>query len=148
MKLSSKQFYFIAGALFVVTVAAIAGGGPDEASELSAVAAPASNVQEAKSEISQGTLERVRAELRKDPKVVDFHLDPAAAVTLQVAVRDDGTRRHGLAEYYCLALSEWGFDISDTVVRIVDASKVEASGGDFRSISLGTVQCRDQQRWD
>lgn len=93
-------------------------------------------------------LEAARAELRKEPKVRDFILDPANGVMLQVAVDDDGTRRYGLAGYFCLKLRQWDVYRDNVAVRIVDAAKVDASGGDFRSISLGTISCRDERRWD
>jgi len=93
-------------------------------------------------------LEEARAAIAKEPAVVDFILDPNNGVALQVAVRDDGTRRYGYAEHLCLLLADYDFDMQRTVVRVVDAAKVASSNGDFRSISLGTVQCWDQGRWD
>ncbi|WIA56575.1 hypothetical protein N6H05_01755 [Sphingobium sp. WTD-1] len=93
-------------------------------------------------------IERARAALKRDPKVVDFLLDPANAVMLQVAVRSNGSREYGLAETYCMDLKDWGFDKNEAAVRIVDAARVQASNGDFRSISLGTVRCRDTTRLD
>lgn len=101
-----------------------------------------------KAGVSEAKLQAARAQLRSDRKVRDFVLDPAQAVLLQVAVDDDGTRRYGLAESYCLDLKDWGLMSDDAAVRIVDAAKVEESQGDFRSISLGTVRCRDGARWD
>lgn len=98
--------------------------------------------------IDQAVIDHAKSELRKEPQVVDFVLAPENAVMLQVAVKDDGSRQYGLAEYFCLKLKEWKLDTGHAVVRIVDASKVAASNGDFRSISLGTVQCWDQERWD
>lgn len=93
-------------------------------------------------------LEAAKLEIAKEPKVRDFVLDPDNAVMLQIAVDDDGTRRYGLAGYFCQRLREWQLYDDKSVVRIVDAAKVELSQGDFRSISLGTVRCKDESRWD
>ena len=89
-----------------------------------------------------------RKEIAAEPKVKDFILDPSNTVVLQVAVTNDGSRRYGLAEYFCGRLHDWHLYNDKAAVRIVDASKVEQSGGDFRSISLGTVSCKDASRWD
>ena len=98
--------------------------------------------------VGPSPIERARDALQRDPRVVEFLLDPAKAVMLQVAVKSDGSRAYGLAETYCMELKDWGLDEDDAVVRIVDASKLGASAGNFRSISLGTVQCRDGRRLD
>lgn len=95
-----------------------------------------------------GRVADAKVAIAKEQQVVDFVLDPRNAVTLQVAVKDDGSRRHGYAQYLCMLLSDYGFDMSVTAVRVVDAAKVAASNGDFRSISLGTVSCRDGSRLD
>lgn len=89
-----------------------------------------------------------RKEMAEEPQVKDFVLDPSSAVMLQVAVQNDGSRRYGLAEYFCGRLRDWNLYSDKAAVRVVDASKVEQSGGDFRSISLGTVNCKDGSRWD
>jgi hypothetical protein len=86
--------------------------------------------------------------LEGEPKVVDFLLDPELAVPLQVAVKDDGTRRYGLAGYFCLKMTEWGIDTGHNAVRIVDAARLSEADGDFQSISLGTISCGTEQRWD
>ena len=97
---------------------------------------------------SAATLEKARAALKSEGRIRDFILDPKNAVILQAAVDDDGTRRYGYAEYLCMVLSDAGLDTNKAVVRIVDAAQIEKSGGNFRSISLGTVQCWDLQRRD
>ncbi|MGE4321755.1 MAG: hypothetical protein AB7E60_01845 [Sphingobium sp.] len=93
-------------------------------------------------------IERAKAKIAGEPRVRDLVLDPAAAVMLHVAVDNSGGREYGYAEYLCLELSDLGFDKSKAVVRVIDAARIEQSQGDFRSISLGTVQCADQARWD
>lgn len=98
--------------------------------------------------VNDDALAKARALLEKEGQIRDFVLDPANAVILQAAVDDDGSRRYGYAEYLCIVLGEAGISLDRAVVRIVDAGRVQQSQGDFRSISLGTVQCKDQQRWD
>jgi hypothetical protein len=116
--------------------------------------APVTNVAETEAPVekaplySAATLEQARAALQSEKAIRDFVLDPDNAVILQAAVDDDGTRRYGYAEYLCMVLSEAGVAGDETAVRIVDAAKVEASRGDFRSISLGSVKCSDQSRLD
>ena len=98
--------------------------------------------------VGPSPIERARDALQRDPKVVEFLLDPTKPVMLHVAIKSDGSRAYGLAETYCMELQEWGLEKHDAVVRIVDAAKLGASAGNFRSISLGTVQCRDGKRLD
>ena len=93
-------------------------------------------------------VEDAKLAIAKEKQVLDFVLEPTNAVALQVAVRDDGSARHGYAEYLCLILADYDFDMTDTSVRVVDAAKVASSNGDFRSISLGAVQCKDGSHLD
>ena len=117
------------------------GASPPSEANFSAVAPSAEGGK-------QPNIEAARKAIAREKQVLDFILEPQNAVTLQVAVRDDGTRRYGYAQYLCLLLSDHGFDMEDTAVRVVDAAKLAASNGDFRSISLGTVQCRDGSKLD
>jgi len=87
------------------------------------------------------------AALRSEPKIVDIHFDPAAAVEWNIGVHTDGSRRYGFAEYVCLVLDAKHARDERTDVRIVDIDRV-AAGDDFRTASLGTVRCSDTMRLD
>lgn len=132
-----------------LTLLTAACGSP-QAADLPPVAQTETNViAPAEQPVASDELLAVaRKELVAEPKVKDFVLNPSSAVMLQVAVENDGSRRYGLAEYFCARLHDWHLYNDKAAVRIVDASKVEQSGGDFRSISLGTVSCKDASRWD
>ena len=136
-------------ALLCLTLLTAACGSPQAADLPAATDAEADVITPAEKPVaSDQQLATARKEIAAEPKVKDFVLDPSSAVMLQVAVTDDGSRRYGLAEYFCGRLHDWHLYNDKAVVRIVDASKVDQSGGDFRSISLGTVNCRDASRWD
>lgn len=151
---NSFQSFLGCGGIAIIAfiLLAVVGGSMRQRAEDNTSEASASQNEAApdqgQDDIDPAKLEMARAELRKEPKVRDFILNPANGVMLQVAVDDDGTRRYGLAGYFCLKLREWGVYRDNSAVRIVDAARVEASGGDFRSISLGTISCRDERRWD
>jgi len=123
------------------------GGAPQAPTQLSQHMDMAAG-QPTAPRFSSEALDVVRSEIAKEPKVQDFILDPANAVELQVAVRDDGSRRYGLASYFCEKLKSWQVSDDDMDVRIVDAAKVDQAGGDFRAISLGTIHCGDGTRLD
>jgi len=79
--------------------------------------------------------------IRAEPKVVDMHYDPHAIFGWTVAVYDDGTDRHGYAEYLCQVLAEKGIDLSTANVRIIDASMLRRRDLTFQEMSLGAVFC-------
>lgn len=89
-----------------------------------------------------------RDEMSKESVVVDYLYEPANAVQLTVAVKDDGTKRYGLAGYFCQKLRQAALYGEDSVVRIIDADRLIETNGDFRAISLGTVSCKDATRRD
>ncbi|WP_303763440.1 hypothetical protein [Sphingobium yanoikuyae] len=139
--------------VFLIATAALASCGeapqPANNSASSAIISDVPGYQPpANIAVAPSPIERARAALKRDPKVLDFLLEPTNAVMLQVAIKSNGSREYGLAETYCMDLKDWGFNKDEAVVRIVDAARVQASNGDFRSISLGTVQCRDTTRLD
>lgn len=136
-------------AFLCLTLLTVACGSPQAADLPQATQAETNVIAPAElSAASDELLTVARKEIAAEPKVIDFVLDPSNAVMLQVAVKNDGSRRYGLAEYFCGRLRDWHLYNNKAAVRIVDASKVEQSGGDFRSISLGTVSCKDASRWD
>jgi hypothetical protein len=93
-------------------------------------------------------VERMKAQLREEPKIRDLTYDAAAAVQWQIGVADDGSQRHGLAEYVCMELADAGLVDPTTNVRIVDIAKLAGSKGDFREASLGRVTCATGVRSD
>lgn len=97
---------------------------------------------------TEAAIEVAKNGISAEPKVVDFVLDPSREVELTVAAWDDGSRRHGYAGYYCLKLREWGVYDERMDVRIVDAARLAASNGDWRSISLGGIRCADESYFD
>ena len=84
----------------------------------------------------------------KEPKVVDVNYRADQPVQWTVAVRSDGSPRHGYAGYICLMLREHGAYTEQTAVRITDIEAQRIHGEDFRSASLGAVRCRDEGRLD
>lgn len=98
--------------------------------------------------IADDKVERMKAQFRKEPKIRDLTYDPAAAVQWQIGVDDDGSPRHGFADYVCLELADAGLVKPTTNVRIVDIAKLAQSNGDFRVASLGRVTCATGERSD
>lgn len=81
------------------------------------------------------------AAIQSEPSVIDAFYDPDLVVPWTIGVADDGTPRHGLAEYFCMVIAdsipyEQGYS-----VRIVDHQEIMSNGGDFRAASLGHVEC-------
>lgn len=88
-------------------------------------------------------IEAMKAQLLDEPKIVDLLYDPSArAVTWQVGVFNDGSRRTGYAAYICQLLRDERLVDPTTNVRIVDIAKVSA-GANFRDASLGHIRCAD-----
>lgn len=79
--------------------------------------------------------------IRDESNVIDVLYDPNLAVDWTVAVRNDGSRRTGLADYFCIVLSDHHAVAPTTNVRIVDHAALMANGGDFRAASLAHVDC-------
>jgi hypothetical protein len=116
-------------------------------------------------------IEKAKTALRAEPKVVDLAYDESLEVEWNVAVRNDGSPRHGYAGYLCLVLDDFGVVDDKTKVRIVGAAKVRIVGaakvrivgaakvrivgaakvtelGDaFRYYEMGTVHCRSGDRF-
>lgn len=103
-------------------------------------------IAEAQPEMSRPALdpavvEKATAALAAEPKVVDLVYDPTLQVQWNIAVEDDGTRRDGLADYFCLVLSEQGAVVKGTAVRIVDAARRAEFKDAYREYALATVDC-------
>lgn len=86
-------------------------------------------------------IEKAKAALAAEPKIVDLVYDPSLQVQWNIAVEDDGTRRDGLADYFCLVLSEQGAVAKGTAVRIVDAARREELKDAYGEYALATVDC-------
>lgn len=127
-------------ALIILAGLRLAGG--DEANQREQPAP----IVEAQPEPSQPALdpivvEKAKAALAAEPKVVDLIYEPTLQVQWNIAVVDDGTRRDGLADYFCLVLSEQGAVVSGTAVRIVDAARRAELKDAYRDYALATVDC-------
>lgn len=96
---------------------------------------------------SASVVASVMAAMRKEPKIVDFIFDPELGVSLQVAVLNDGTGQFGYARYLCMTLRDLGASDDNMAVRVVDAARLDEAGGDFRSISLAAVWCKDGSKF-
>jgi hypothetical protein len=94
------------------------------------------------------SIEKARALIKAEPKVIDFIYEPLNAVEWAVAVKDDGTRRHGYAGYICMLLRDAGAYDDEVEVRIVDAAKIAEFKDAYRSYSLGTVRCQSGEHFD
>ena len=92
-----------------------------------------------------GDVAAAKAALLSESTVVDLLYQPSAPVEWQLGVRDDGTARHGFAQYACDVLKEHGVVTDRTIVRIVDIDKMK-QGARPREASLGSVGCSDYRR--
>lgn len=135
----------LAGAL---CLSACGGQGQPQAAATIQVTLPAQPTPVRSVSVDQVAIEQVKAQLRKEPKIRDLVYDPDGAVQWQIGVEDDGTPRHGFADYVCMALAEAGLVAPTTNVRIVDVARLARSNGDFRDASLGRVTCATGQRSD
>jgi hypothetical protein len=77
--------------------------------------------------------------------VIEVLHDEGLTVQWVIGVKDDGSKRYGLAESVCMELRDRGLQHPSTWVRIVDRSELMSNGGDFRAASLGTVACEKGQ---
>ena len=93
-------------------------------------------------------IQKAEATLRAEPKVADLVYDESLAVEWNIAVKDDGTPRHGLAGYFCLVLDELGAVDDETEVRIVDIAQVQTKRDAYRDYQLGTVNCRSGEHFE
>lgn len=80
-------------------------------------------------------------ELESWDAVIEVMHDESLAVQWTIGVRNDGSKRYGLAESVCMELSDRGLQHNRTRVRVVDRQAVMSNGGDFRAASLGDVRC-------
>lgn len=94
---------------------------------------------------SPAAIDKAKAALAAESKVVDLVYDPSLAVQWNIAVADDGTRRDGLADYFCLILGENEALTPGTKVRIVDAAKRSKFNDAYRDYELGAVDCATHQ---
>jgi hypothetical protein len=77
--------------------------------------------------------------------IIEVMHDENLTVQWTIGVKDDGSKRHGLAESVCMELRDRGLQHPSTWVRIVDRRELMSNGGDFRAASLGTVACEKGQ---
>lgn len=132
-----------AGAALAGLLVCAACSPPAATADAPAAAPTRSSVAEQpnKPRFDQVKIDGMKKQLLAEPQIGDvLHQDGADLVDWTVAVHDDGTSRVGYATYVCLVLSDGGLVDRHTDVRIVDIAKAERSG-DFRSASLGHVDC-------
>lgn len=104
--------------------------------------APEPEVAAAAPRFDPALIQRAKMAILADHRVTDVLFDDGPlSYTWQIGVFDDGTRRDGLAEAFCLDLSDIGAVDDFTRVRIVDFAAVSQNGGDFRAAELGTAEC-------
>lgn len=131
----------------VYTVAMIAVLAGCDAATTPAPAPEATQVSEAPA-ISQpdaANVEAFNAAIKTEPKVIDFVYDPAAVFQWTIGVKDDGSPRHGYAEYLCSRLSEFDLSRDGMKIRIVDFGKFMEPDGNGRDASLGSVDCQTSE---
>lgn len=87
-------------------------------------------------------------ELESWDAIIEVMHDESLAVQWTIGVRNDGSKRYGLAESVCIELSDRGLQHDRTWVRVVDRQAVISNGGDFRAASLGGVRCSTGDRID
>jgi hypothetical protein len=73
--------------------------------------------------------------------ILEVMHDETASVQWTIGVKNDGSKRYGLAESVCMELDDRGLMHDRTWVRVVDRQAVMSNGGDFRAASLGGVRC-------
>lgn len=100
---------------------------------------------EAAPALAPAAIQRAKDALAAEPKVLDLAYDPSLEVQWNIAVADDGTRRDGLASYFCMVLGDNGALTDSTKVRIVDAAKADEMKDAYRDYSLATVDCKSGQ---
>jgi len=81
------------------------------------------------------------AELQSWDAIIEVMHDESLAVQWTIGVKNDGSKRYGLAESVCGELIDRGLAHDTTWVRVVDRQAVLSNGGDFRAASLGSVKC-------
>lgn len=123
----------------IFLLVAACGAGPEKLPDASNPASSADGSAVAAEPIDPSAAAAMAA-IRAEPKVRDLVYEPTGAVEWQVGVVDDGTPRHGFAEYLCIVIREAGAMTERTSVRVVDISAV-SKGESFRAASLGRVEC-------
>ncbi len=129
-------------ALALVMLAGLRFAGGDEPAPIEEPATIAETQPELpRPALDPSVVEKATAALVAEPKVVDLVYDPALEVQWNIAVQDDGTRRDGLADYFCMVLGEHGAVVKGTAVRIVDAARRAELKDAYREYALATVDC-------
>lgn len=93
-------------------------------------------------------VEAAESSFMQEPNVAAVFYDPSNTVEWHIAVKDDGSKRYGLAGYFCLKLREMGVYDDNVDVRVIDAARISEFQDAYREYSLGGVQCTDEaQIW-
>lgn len=94
-------------------------------------------------EIKADDIEKAKLLLKSEPSIIDFEYDASNTVNWTVAVKNDGSKRYGFADYICQILPKNDLGLNDNSVRIVDEAKRVEFGDDYRRYNLGAVRCSD-----
>lgn len=101
----------------------------------------------------QATLNYIKTE--NSEVILDAVYNAGGVYNWVVSVRTDGTSRKGLARAICNDLYSTGIltqeNKSTTIdhgLRVVDAERFAATGGNFREASLGSADCKTFQMFD
>ncbi|MGQ2942730.1 MAG: hypothetical protein ACT6Q7_01880 [Blastomonas fulva] len=132
-------------ALALVMLAGLRLAGPEETAPVEVTTIQS---VEALPAIAPAIVQRAKDALAAEPKILDVAYDPSLEVQWNIAVADDGTRRHGLASYFCIVLEDNGALTDTTKVRIVDAAKAADMKDAYREYALGTVDCKSGQPFE
>ncbi|MDM7928702.1 hypothetical protein [Blastomonas fulva] len=130
----------VALALVMLTGLRLAGqedAAPVDGAAIQSVEAPPALAPE--------VIQSAKDALIAEPKVLNLAYDPSLEVQWNIAVADDGTRRDGLASYFCMVLGDNGALTDSTKVRIVDAEKASDLKDAYRDYALATVDCTSGQ---
>lgn len=120
-----------------VLLCAGCGGSP----QIAPSEAPSEATPTATAAVDPAKAKAFNEAIQKEPKVVDFVYDPTAAFQWTIGVHDDGSPRHGYAEYFCGLMHDYGLPTEHAKVRIVDYTKFMQPGGNAHDASLGSVDC-------
>ncbi len=82
--------------------------------------------------------------IKAEASVIDLVHADGEVFQWVVGMRNDGTRRHGFAQYLCSVLTESGVGTAGQAIRIVDYNKYIVDG-DGRASSMGAVDCQTGQ---
>ena len=134
----------LSAAFFLMLILLKACGGDRDQLTAEATKQTASSEPMPRAErFSSPAIENAKRSVAAEPAVVDYLYDPSNVIEWNIAVKDDGSKRYGYAQYICILLKEAGAYDEQVDVRIVDQSKRTEFKDAYRDYSLGAVRCAD-----